>query len=321
MDQVVYRANNGQTPKRQIRTKPYKAEKNSVQATNIGVKNNQYTGSKSRRKTAVKKAKMRFASLGMAAIVGLGAIGIMANQANNAMREKNTQKAITEARAINNSITEYVNSNNIAMQAVVSVEETVQLQNLAGAITTYKELEYKKDKTLNEQQQYIDACKTICSSKQLVADSYKDIIRAKVAEAYEITNLQYINSIDVHNNKDTRNEMTNNPVIELSDGRAINDKGKFMNSNNTMDKTLANAIIEAEELENIKFSFNEDALEELPINEIIETLEKAMNFKASYKLVADKDGNLQSIEIQNEKTHNRPAKDNVAIEQDQEPEL
>lgn len=272
--------------------------------------NNQYrgryeNGEKQRRKikNEPKKVNKRFAAfllsagIGIGTIAGVGGTCLISNMAKNANHAESTREAIEIA----NTTSKYMENirNNATMQDIITAENMSRLDNLSKAVTTYKQLQYKQGRSLQEEQNYIDACKTICESKDLVIDNYTNVIRAKVAKAYGIKEPEEIASIEIKDYLDIgeKQEITHNLMIKLPNGTTINNNGNFLNTTNTMDKKLAEAVIEATSLLNARFSFENQKLEDLPIDRIIQTFEDGMKFESDYNLIAKADGSLGTVKI------------------------
>ncbi|MGN1326736.1 MAG: hypothetical protein ACI4VQ_01450 [Clostridia bacterium] len=262
-----------------------------------------YLGKKEQTRNAAKKAKTRFAAFLLTAGIGLGAvstniIGYMADKANHS---QSTKEAITMAK----STRDYLDTlkGNPIMQDVITAENISKIEKFSSAVSTYKQLQYKQDKSLQEEQAYIDACRTICESKELVIDTYTNIIKGKVAKAYGITDPEEIENIEVRDYVDIgeKQDITHNLMVKLPNGTTINSNGNLFSSTNTMDKKLADAIIEARALLNERYSFENESLENLPMDRIISTFEEAKQFETGYKLSVKANGNLETVKIEQTK--------------------
>lgn len=263
-----------------------------------------YLGRKEQTRSAVNKARVRFAAVVLSAGIGIGAvssniIGYMANQANH-------YKSTKEAIEMTNSTKNYISSieGNSIMQDAITAENISKIKNFSSAVSTYKQLQYKQDKSLQEEQAYIDACRTICEEKDLVVDMYTNIIKGKVAKAYGIKDPEEVESIEIRDYVDIGEEqnITHSLMIKLPNGTVINSDGNFFTSTNTMDKTLADAIIEARALLNVRYSFENKSLEDLPMVRIINIFENAKEFEEGYKLSVKANGNLATVKVKPEKT-------------------
>lgn len=254
-----------------------------------------YRATREQRKKAAQKAKLRFGALALAAGIGIGAVtpSIIGHMANNANKSHNTQEAIEIAL----STQQYIDSikKDPVMNAVVTEETRVAIENLTTAISTYKQLKHRQYRTLQEEQDYISACKIICESKGLVIDTYTNVIRGKVAEAYNIKDPEEIKDIVV---KDFTTGTT--PVrftsIKLPDGTRIVEDNLF-SPNSDMDGKLASAVQAARALLDEDYSFTSESIKELPIEKIIKTFEEAKDFEANYRLSVKKNGDVETIKI------------------------
>lgn len=247
-----------------------------------------------------KNWKLKMASIGLAA--GLGAVtpSIITNIAQNINETNSTKQAIEMAVSTDKYI-ENIKSNQ-TLQITFSDDNIMKMQNLKSAINDYKELKYKKDKTYGEEQRFLDSCRTIGESKSLVIEAYTNTIRAKVAEAYGITDSEEISKIKIGDYIEvgTNGEFAHNPQIEMPDGTCIV-KASFFNPNKTMDSTLGKNIIDARALLDEQ-DFSEDSkIDELPIEKIIKTFEETKKFEKNYKLILDQKGNIKTQNIEQAK--------------------
>lgn len=283
--------------RRQLRNSPY----------NGGTR--QYTGSKEERQKATQKARLKLTAIVAASLIGLGAatptaIQKLANQINH---NENTQMAI-----------EMVDSNKeffadieeeLLMQTEEGKEQVEQLRILSEAAIKYKELSGKEKRTIEEEQEYINACRTVCDSKDLVIDTYSDIIKSKAAEAYGITDPEEIKSIMVQDFIDNA-EFEHFPRITLPDGRTIGTKATFLSSSkDKLDRTISSAIIDARHLRDVNAYYKNRTAESLPVNDIIETFEEAKAFEKKYKFVVNEKGKLVAEEIEQSQDVAMPSRD------------
>ena len=285
------------------------------------VSQKKYTGAKTQRQEAVKKQsmprqkrhhkkKIKLSVVSIALIAGIGAASVpaittLANRANNIASSK-------EAIEIDAS-TQYFMENleqNAVMQSVINSENAMKLQNVNNAIVTYKTLKYKSDKTLSEQEQYIEAYKTICNSKDLIIDTYEGIIKTKIAEPNGIKDAS---KIDIEDVPDAKNGVLHSPMITLPDGTKINAEGKILNSLASMDKTLKNEIIKLYDAKGIKIDLEGSKLEELPVDQLIQIYEDSKAFEKEYSISKDNKGNLS--------TNKTNEKENKVQAKEDEPEL
>lgn len=259
-----------------------------------------FTANKAELQKAIKKWEAKVVAISLAAGLGIGSIAtpLITELANSANQSKNTKEAVTMAA----STDRYLKSlkENQILQAVISQEETLALEELSSAISTYKKLESKKDKTFGEERRYMEACKKICESKNLIVDTYTDTIKGKVAEAYRITDPEEIEKIEitdlVHGTSTSVSD--HNPKIVMPDGTII-EKNSLLNKNQSMNSILAENIVKARSLQDAP-AFSENVrVEDLPIDAIIETFEKAKDFEEKYTISCKDNGDLKAVESEN----------------------
>lgn len=268
--------------KRKIKNKPNRKSQ----------QNNKYHGSKVNLKIATQKSKARLAAIILATgiTMSVGGSTLLSSIANRINQNINKKQAI-EIVANNKILEETINKDSI-MSQVIDTETIIQLQTFTNAIETYKELKLNQERTLTQEKQFTEAFETIINSKQLVIDTYTDIIKTKVAKALNITESFQIEAMEITAAApyDTTAGYTYLPLIKLQDGTKINDRGKFLNSENTMDKKLSDKIIEARKL------LDENQVTREVADEIIKTYNNAMKFSQSYEIEADKNGDLTTKE-------------------------
>lgn len=273
-------------------------EKRQLRNSPSSTENRQYTGNRSQRQRAAQKAKIRFTAIAAATLIGIGAAAPTAIQklANQMNYEKDTQTAI-EMVASNNEFFADIEEK-IIMQTEEGQEQINQLKALSDAIVQYKELNRKDNRTVEEEQRYIEVCKTICDSKDLVIDTYSDIIKSKAAEAYGITDAEEIKNMKVQDYIET-SEMRHLPQITLPDGNVIGTKTIFLSpSKDTLDKTISSAIIEARHLRDVNSEYQNREIKDLPVDDIIKTFEGAKSFEEKYKFSVNEKGQLVAEEIE-----------------------
>lgn len=284
-------------------------EKRQLRNSPSSTENRQYTGARSQRQRAANKARVRIAALGAATLIGVGAIAPTAIQklANQINYEKDTQTAI-EMVASNNEFFADIEEK-IIMQTKEGQEQIDQLKALSDAVVQYKELDHKEHRTVEEDQRYIEACKTICDSKDLVIDTYSDIIKSKAAEAYGITGAEEIRNMEVKDYIET-SDMAHLPQITFSDGTMIGTKTTFLSSpKNTMDKTISSAIIEARHLRDVNSEYQNREIKDLPVDDIIKTFEGAKSFEEKYKFSVNEKGQLVAEKIEQSQEVATPSRD------------
>ena len=257
-----------------------------------------------RRKMA-QQAKLRLASFALATGLAIGAgtptlIGTLAKHFNSAPDSKQAIEIASEFDGYIANIEQY--------SQITSQEEVDQLRLLENAIQRYNVLKYKSDKTFEEEEEYLDVCRTICESKNLVKDTYTDTIKNKVAEAYGITNPKEIDSIEVHDfiSYDKGNgKYFHNRKINLPNYIKIKENPSSYNELDVkMPKQLAEHVTNARALIDVGYDFSEMSIKDLPVDQIIDTFQEALEFD-NYRIVRDAEGNLSMEEIQQEQTSNR----------------
>lgn len=273
-------------------------EKRQLRNSPSSTENRQYTGSRTQRQRATNKARVRIAALGAAALLGVGAIAPTAIQKlANQINYGNDTKTAIEMVASNNEFFADIEEK-IIMQTQEGQEQLDQLKALSEAAVQYKKLDHKEHRTVEEEQLYIEACKTICDSKDLVIDTYSDIIKGKAAEAFGITDAEEIKNIKVQDYVET-SEMRHNPQITFSDGTIVGTKTTFLSSpKGTMDKTISSAIIEARHLIDVNSGYQNREIKDLPVDDIIKTFEGAKSFEEKYKFSVNDKGQLIAEDIE-----------------------
>lgn len=240
-------------------------------------------------------------ALGLAVGIGIGAVTI--GKISKVKSFFNNKKSTTEAvewvkkqeeagmnyRSQENSVQEE-QENAIQEEAV---KEAAKRAELYSAIITYKQLNYKTERSFKEEKDYINACQTIIESKDFVMDIYTNSIKGKVARAYGITDPAEIAQIEV---SDYIKDGKHAPKIVLPNGTIITEKS-FMSKNASMDEKLAKNVIQARALRDAgEFSENKRR-EDLPIEDIIVVYDYEENFAEYYKVSSDKNGNLVTEEV------------------------
>lgn len=259
-----------------------------------------YLGKREQKRTAAKNAKVRFAAVLLSAGIGLGAVS--SNIINYMAEKANHSQSTREAIEIVNSTKKYLETvqQNSIMQDVITAENISKIEKFSSAVSTYKQLQYKQEKSLKEEQEYIEACRTICEFKDLVIDTYTNTIKGKVAKAYGITNPEEVQKIEIEDYVDIgeKQDITHSIMIKLPNGTVINNRGNFLTSTNVMDSKLADAVIEARALLNERYSFENESLSDLPMDRIILTFEEAKDFEENYKLSVKENGNLETVKLE-----------------------
>ena len=267
-----------------------------------------YRTSKKNHDKALNKWKRKVTSIGLA--FGLGAVTtpVITKIAQNINEANSVRQAVEMAQSTDRYI-DNIMDNEIA-QITFSEDNIEGLKNLESAITDYKVLKYRQNKTFDEEQRYIETCKIISESKDIVINAYTDTIKAKVAEAYGITEKEEIDKIEISDfielaTVDGANP--HNPQIVMPDGTRIV-KDQLFNQDQSMDKTLEKNIIKARALIDEQDFSEYDKIKDLPVDKIIDTFEEAKKFEKNYKLTLDKNGNIKTERIEQAKETDEPEK-------------
>lgn len=251
---------------------------------------------------ATQRFKTRIAAGGLAAGIAIGAATttFISKFANDMNKTAKTEEAIVLALEAN----EYQNrlKENPMLQQVVEQEGIIKIEDLSSAITTYKELQYKSDRTFSEEKQYIMACETIVNSKEIVENLYRETIKAKVATAYRITDPEQIAKIEINDyiKYTSPSTVQHNPEIVLPDGTVIGTSRSLFSEAKIMDTALAKQICQVSAIS--KVSGNQDTnmyIEQ--VETVIETLEELMNFDKNYKVSLNKNEDIETTVAQPEK--------------------
>ena len=258
---------------------------------------------RAQRKKMAQQAKLRLASIALAAgvVIGAGAPTLISTLAKNFNSAPDSKQAVVMASEIDDYITNIEQYSQITSQ-----EEVDQLRTLENAIQRYNVLKYKSDKTFEEEEEYLDVCRTICESKALVIDTYTDTIKNKVAEAYGITDPKLINIIDVKDNihiDKSNGKNFHDREIDLKGFATIKDNPR-LDTDVQMPEQLAEHVTNARALLDVNYDFSEMSIKDLPVDQIIDTFQEALEFD-NYRIVRDAEGNLSMEEIQQEQTSDR----------------
>ena len=200
---------------------------------------------------------------------------------------RNTEDAIRIAASFENYKREL--DNNPIMQAVVSLEEKIEIEKLEAAIEDYKKLEYKKNRTFEEEERYLEASKIIASSSNMVVEFYTDALRSKIAETKKIKKEEDIQEIEIkdyiHINSLDGPQHTR--IIQIPN------EGKVKITGNELKERITEA---REGLDDEKFnSYSE--LDRKTIKSIIRRWREALDFIENYKIIETKRGKLKAVKV------------------------
>lgn len=265
-----------------------------------------HTPYRAKKKSLLKNAKFRLASAALAVgvIIGAGTPTLISTLAKDYNLAKDSHQAIEIANEYDDFIASIEQNSKIT-----SIEDVEELKQLENAIQRYTVLKYKKDKTFAEEHEFLDVCKTICESKNLVIDTYTDSIKSKIAQAYGISDPSQIDSIEVHDymSLDKGNgKYGHKREIELPGYISITENPVMESEfDYKMPKKLAEQVTNARALLDVDYDFSEMKLKDLPIDQIIDTFQEALEFD-DYQIVLDEDGNLSMELIEQDKDQNQP---------------
>lgn len=264
-----------------------------------------HTPYRAKKKSLLKNAKLRLAStaLALGILVGGGAPTLISSLAKDYNSAKDSKQAIEIANEYDDFIASIEQNSKIT-----SIEDVESLKQLENAIQRYTVLKYKTDKTFAEEQEFLDVCKTICESKSLVIDTYTNSIKSKIAQAYGITNPNKIDSIEVHDymSLDKGNgKYGHKREIEIPGFKSITENPILSGFDVKMPKKLAENVTNARALLDTGYNLEEMKVEDLPVDQIIDTFQEALKFD-DYQISLDKDGNLSMELIEQDKEQNQP---------------
>lgn len=276
--------------------------KGSITITN-NTNGKSYICSEEKMNKAIRNLKTKIAALGLVAGIGIGAISnsVITNLASNVNNAKSTKEAIEMAASTDTYLKRI--QENPMLQEVIEQETLAKIDELSSAITTYKDLKYKQNKSFKEEKEYIEACGVISEARLMVMHLYTDAIKAKVASAYGIIDKEDIKQIEVKDYvQDTNNGTKHSPQIILPDGTII-EKNHFGNKNRGMDNNLAQHVINARSLIEAGIFSENKRIKDLPLDEIIDAFEEAKEFEEC-TITTDKKGNIETTQIEHVQTNN-----------------
>lgn len=258
---------------------------------------------KEQRRKLANQAKLRLAAFSLATgvLLGVGSTTLISTLARNYNSVAESKEATKQAIEIANEYDDFITDIEQNSQ-ITSKEDVNGLKQLEDAIAKYTELKYKKDKTFNEEQEFLDVCRTICDSRMLVIDTYTDSIKNKLAEAFGIVDPKEIDSIDIHdylNYNNGNGKYVHKREITLPDYTQIIEHPMSYSDDVKMPKELAENVTNARKLLDTRYNFDTMTTDELPVDEIIDTFQEALNFN-NYKIVRDEKGNIYMEPIEQE---------------------
>lgn len=168
-------------------------------------------------------------------------------------------------------------------------------KRLTEAIKTYNELRYERNRTVAQESEYVDACRLIASSTDLVVELYSDAIREKVAIAEKITDPYKIYEIKV---RAEGSSIDSEPrVTWISTIKVGNSKEKLSKDLQKVVKSARELLDTGKEYDPAKTSFKD-----APVDEVIDKYQEAMDFNSNYDITFDKKGNLTLKQREQEKS-------------------
>lgn len=283
-------------------------EKRQLSNSPSSQKGRRYSGSRNERQKAT---RARFGALVAAALIGIGAVTptVISNMANQINYRKDAKEAIEWVNKEASFLAEI--EKQMDMQTKEDKQQVEDLQALTQAIIKYKELGHKSHRAVEEEQEYIEACKKICDSKNLVIDTYEDVIAANVAQAYGITNPKGITISDFI---DSENE--HSPSIKLPNGESIVLKDIFTSSKGTMNKETGKIIKDARHLIDVDATYDQREVKDLPIDDIVDTFERATTLGEDYKFSVNEKGQLVVEKVEKDKTPDKDTQTNTPVKDD-----
>lgn len=253
-----------------------------------------YHGSRKSRENAWKTVKKYLAVMALAGgaigyVAGATTVPMISKMAKSFNSSTNTQTSVELAAEYDNYL-ELVKSNLAQKEAQIenmsdgnAYAETTKrlfqiekqdkidgLTDLNDAVKKYDELRYKKDKTFNEEKEFLDACQKICESEQVVIDAYTDSIVDKVADAYGITEGYTKSQIDVK-----APGHFNSAIGKYEYVPQVNIPGKDVK----LSKNLKKEVTNARSLLDEGYSFSSMSVDELPVDKIIDVYQDAIEFE------------------------------------------
>lgn len=168
------------------------------------------------------------------------------------------------------------------------------LSKLNDAIKTYDQLRYVKDRTVNEESKYVEACKTIADLRYLASEVYHDAMKEKIAAAKGITDPTEIQNIEI----DAYETFDDKAGIF---GEVV--KVKVNGSKEEITKKLKKQIIKESKIASAAgYDPDKTAFKDIPVDEVIDEYQAAMEFDKKYYIVVNNKGKLDLIERIQEKT-------------------
>lgn len=281
-----------------------------------------FKGSKEKRtilKSKMDKVMAASMAIGMLAGTIMGATGItlaspiISGMAMDFNRNKDAQFAIERAAEYDDyfaAVESRLNSEETRVDKIADYDRFItqekqefkenkerkieDLSKLNDAIKTYDQLRYVKDRTVNEESKYVEACKTIADLRYLASEVYHDAMKEKIAAAKGITDPTKIQNIeiDAYEKFDDKSGLFSEVV-----------KVKVNGSKEEITKKLKKQIIKESKMDSVAgYDPDKTAFKDIPVDEVIDEYQAAMEFDKKYDIVVDNKGKLDLRERIQEKT-------------------
>ena len=286
--------------KRVLASKPAKTEKT-------------FKGSKSKKDKAARKAIEILAGIIVGATGITLASPIISGMAMDFNRNRDAQFAIERAAEYDDyfaAVESRLNSEETRVDKIADYDRFItqekqkfkenkerkieDLSKLNDAIKTYDQLRYVKDRTVNEESKYVEACKTIADLRYLASEVYHDAMKEKIAAAKGITDPTKIQNIeiDAYETFDDKSGLFSEVVTVKVNG-----------SKQKITKKLKKQIIKESKMDSAAgYDPDKTAFKDIPVDEVIDEYQAAMEFDRKYDIVVNNKGKLDLIERIQEKT-------------------
>lgn len=257
------------------------------------------------------------ASLAVATIGGtaIGAKGIISNMAMDYKKAENAKTAVEIAAQYDKYLYDLEYKFNYGQEKMNSeayasdiydwekekysqvIEYRVDgTKKLTEAIKTYNELKYERNRTVTQESEFVSSCEIIANSTDLVVELYSDAIREKVAKADRITDPYKIYDIIIKAEGSMTPELGMNWISTIQVGH----------EQKKLSKDLKKVVKSARELLDVEKEYdpNTTAFKDMPVDDIIDKYQEAMEFNSKYDIEYDKKGNLTLKEREQNKQKN-----------------
>ena len=272
-----------------------------------------FKGSKSKKDKAARKAIEILAGIIVGATGITLASPIISGMAMDFNRNKDAQFAIERAAEYDDyfaAVESRLNSEETRVDKIADYDRFItqekqkfkenkerkieDLSKLNAAIKTYDQLRYVKDRTVDEESKYVEACKTIADLRYLPSEVYHDAMKEKIAAAKGITDPTEIQNIeiDAYEKFDDKSGLFSEVVTVKVNG-----------SKQKITKKLKKQIIKESKMDSVAgYDPDKTAFKDIPVDEVIDEYQAAMEFDRKYDIVVDNKGKLDLRERIQEKT-------------------